>query len=473
MLEMLKRALELLKVHSYLAPFAIALVGAVTAISAFKSYFSTVRWNFTRYLADRYFEIFRLALTNPDLMNPSKTRRYDEKWPAGHSERPAYEAYARLCWSHASDIYGAKFPILFRKEFIKKYANAFETYRRLHGRWLDKNRTFFPSRRFLRFIDKCKWRDYFDPRTADILRWNNEVEDFEEKVLYPLRAVPTNPLLNYINSLPGKSDMVVADVGCGNGGFVLELAKHPFRKIYGGDSSDNMLETARRNCRELSDKVIIKKLDALDLSEHYGEFDIVFSLNSILPRNPSDTPVMLREIARALKPRGLFVAVLPSFDTLLDLKKIERPLFIERRAQRLPRFAKRHSIIGTPLAWIRGRNDLWKAFHWDKRMSGWIDSTLGRFRLCRLVASKFGCTLGPDLFADDGANLQRFINGDDIEQLLKKADLDLREKMRFEYSWEVATKYGYGHFKPEIYERLKANLIYDWFVVANKVDQPS
>ncbi len=453
-----------LQEHSYLGPFSIAAVAFLAAVVAFISYLSTVRWNFARYLADRYFEIFRLAVTKPVFMEPSRTRRYVEEWPLGHPERPAYEAYARLCWSHAWDIWSARFlKFFFRKKFILLYANAFETYKRIHGKWLENNETIFPSKRFRRFIRKCKWRDYFDPHTADRLRWNNEVEDFDEKILHPLRIEQNNPLLEYVNQLANKETMVVADVGCGNGSFIQKLALHPFGKIYGVDYSDNMLELAKTKCRGLGN-VEVLRLDMLDLSKLYGRCNIVFSLNSILPRDPRDTAPMLRELFRVLKPGGRLVAILPSFDTVVDLKTVELEMFIERRRERLPNAPR---IIVRLL----GRFDRWRVFHFEKRMSGWVDNTLGRFALCRRIALYFGVILGRRLFADDGINIQRLIHGDEIKGLIDSCGLRPEKQELFNYSWELATTYGYGHFAPDKYTSAKANQVYDWFVVARKPER--
>ena len=461
--------LDLLKAHYYLGPFSIAAVAAVTAAIAILSYISTIGWNFARYLADRYFEIFRLGFTQPNCLDPSKTRKYAERWPLGHALRPAYEAYARLCWSHAWDIYSAKFLVFFfRRKFIRQYANTFETYKRLHGRWLENNRTMFPSGRFHRFIDKCKWRDYFDPRTADLLRWNNEVEDFEERVLHPLRIGPRGLLLQHIEGLPGLAQQTVADVGCGNGAFICELAKHPFATIYAVDYSDNMLELARKRCASLAN-VQFKKLNMLDMTELHGRCDVVFSLNSVLPRDPRDTPPILRQFAQVLKPGGKFIAVLPSFDTVLDLKRIELPMFVGSRERHLSQILQGPAILTSTLSRILGRIDRWKVFHRDKHLSGWIDNTLGRFAVCRIIALKvFGVILGPQLYADDGVNIQRIIHGDEIEDLLKHAGLVMRKKEKYEYPWELSTQFDYGHFSAAMYLDARAALIYDWFVVADK-----
>lgn len=197
---------------------------------------------------------------------------------------------AQLCWSHARDIYSTRLLfIFFRRRFRENYANTLEIYRRLHGIWLKNNSSFFPDKKFLRFIEKCEWREYFDVRTADLLRWNNEVEDYDQKILHPLLVEPRNPLLEFIAKLPQNPRLTVADLGCGNGSFVAKLASDTrFEKIYGIDYSDNMFEIAKGKCKGL-DKVEILKMDMKDLTLLYKKLDIVFSLNSILPRDPHVT----------------------------------------------------------------------------------------------------------------------------------------------------------------------------------------
>jgi SAM-dependent methyltransferase len=173
-------------------------------------------------------------------------------------------------------------------------------------------------------------------------------------------------------------------------------------------------------------------MDMTKLEEEiYGKIDIAFSINSIVPRNPKDTPIILDEIYKAVKPGGRFIAILPSFDTILYLKK----LWYERRIKLLKeRYNHGIKKVGSKL----------KA-RWD---------TYREFKRRKLNERK-------DLYADDGSNVQRFIHESEIEHLLKKAGFELKQMEKVTYPWELCKKYNYDYF-PEKKE------IWDWFVVAKK-----
>ena len=201
------------------------------------------------HLVDRYSEVFRSGLDNPDFLNPAKTRNYEHEWPSNTNKRGAYEAYARLCWSHAPGRrLRRKFLwVFFRRRFKRQYCNALETSRRLHRVWLEElNATFFPGRGFHRFVREVQVAQLeFDPRTADQLRWNNEIEDYDETVLQPL-GVADNPLLQHVDQIePDAGKLVVADVGCGNGRLYYRAASEGHAKVHAVDGSEAMLEAAR------------------------------------------------------------------------------------------------------------------------------------------------------------------------------------------------------------------------------------
>jgi 2-polyprenyl-3-methyl-5-hydroxy-6-metoxy-1,4-benzoquinol methylase len=82
-----------------------------------------------------------------------------------------------------------------------------------------------------------KWRDYLDKRAADLLRWSNVVEDYDETILNPFLPEVNNPLWDYIeNNLNEAKQKVVADFGCGNGKFVKFLCEEKkFENVYGID----------------------------------------------------------------------------------------------------------------------------------------------------------------------------------------------------------------------------------------------
>lgn len=420
----------------------IAAVGAIIAVFiAFVVYIGDKKANTYRYLADLYYEILRIGLKYPDFLNPKKTQKYKEAWSSHHHDMYIrYDAYARMCWAHAEDIYDVKFlHFFFKSDFRRLYACTFERYKSLHGVWFQDNISSFLLHGFVDFVKLNKWRDDLDEREADWLRWCNVVEDYDERILNPLLPGVNNPLCDYIgNNLNEAKQKVVADFGCGTGKLVKFLCEEKkFENVYGIDYSDTMLTMAKKRCK--SSNVTFRRMDMTKLEEEmerieediYGKIDIAFSINSILPRNPKDTPIILDEIYKSLKPGGLFIAILPSFDTILHLKK----LWYERRIKLLKK-RYNHGIkkVGSKL----------KA-RWD---------TYREFKRRKLNVRKH-------LYADDGSNVQRFIHKSEIKLLLNKAGFVLKQMEEVTYPWKLCEKYNYDYFPGK-------DEIWDWFVVAEK-----
>jgi len=289
--------------------------------------------------------------------------------------------------------------------------------------------------------------------------------------LDPLQTAP--PLLqNVIATLDDKGSKIVADLGCGIGRLVEQLVKEGFQCVFAIDNSDAMLAETSRRIAAVEDpsSSVVDRINMRNLRSVYNRFDAVFSINSILPREPSDTRRMLREASATLKTGGLFIAILPAFDTITALKAAELPLFVERR--RHGRFARMW-----PLYVVLGSFDRWRAYNVEKRMSGWFGNTLGRLKPVRFVWRKvFARLIGPNLYADDGANVQRFITVRQIRKRLERAGLQLHSgyPKRVHYEWEDAIRCGYGNFaNPNDEPQVKAvygsfDKVFDWFVVAEK-----
>lgn len=388
-------------------------------------YIENKKWNTYRYLADLYYEILRVGFSQPDFLDPKKTRKYKDIWPSDSQMYIQYDTYARMCWAHTEDIYEAKFFFFFFKRYFRRlYACTFERYKRLHGVWFQNNTSAFLRRGFVEFIELNKWRDFFDNHAADRLRWDNAVDDFDETILNPFLTGVNNPLFSFIeNDLDEGKYEVVADFGCGNGKLV-EILSKKFKETWGIDYSDNMLEMAKRRCN--SPNVFYKKMDMTNLMEIYGEIDIAFSINSILPRDPNDTPIILKEIYKSLKPGGLFIAILPSFDSVLYLKEVWYKRYVKKLESK----------------W-KAKGETKREFYKRRKLNE---------RTC--------------LYADDFSNVQRFIRDEEIEPLLRKAGFDLTRIKKVTYPWELCKRYNYGYFPEE------EKNIWDWFVVAEKPGIP-
>lgn len=434
-------------------------------------YISSIRWNFYRYLADLYYEMLKIGLENPEFCDPENARNY-EKWSSDYKKHK-YDIFAKMCWAYLEDIYDTSLKmkwLLSKTAFIKLYAPTFEQIKKTHGAWLENNKSTFPMTGFLEFIEFNKWRVDLDPSTSEILRWNYAAYDYDEKFISPLKVKQKNHLLKCIDGIRGQK-LIVADVGCGNGSFIANhlASNHWFDKIYGIDFSDDMIKIATEKCKKFSN-VTFHKINIKNLYSGLKQDkpNIIFSINSILPFNPKDTDIMFCEIALTLKPGGKFIAVLPSFDAVEHLKNLEFENFKAKRAKcskNILRKGKKISIMygfydfcklyikfyfkmknGTLKMIYDNRKDYmavldtWKLFYHERMMND-----------------------NEKLYADDGVNVQRFTDKNEIKQQLKKVGLNLINgyPIKLFYPGEMSEEFGYGFHSKE-------DMIWDWFLVAEK-----
>lgn len=457
-----------------------SVVSVVTIVGIFVGiyyYRNSIIWNRYRYLADLYYEVLKMGFENPDFCNPEKTRNYEKEWYFDY-EKHKYDVFAKMCWAYLEDIYDTSLKLKLlssKKSFMKLYAPTFEQIKKIHGTWLENNKSTFPMPGFYKFIKFNKWRDYLDSSTAEILRWNCAVYGYDETFISPLKIKKKNLLLEYIDSIK-EQELIVADVGCGNGSFIANhlAPNHRFEKIYGIDFSEDMIKIATEKCKKFPNvtfhKISIKNLTSLHYDLKKDKPDIIFSINSILPSNPKDTYIMFHKIALTLKPRGKFIAVLPSFDTVEHLKEIEFKYFTElRKAERSTNISYKERIFGTmeefydlcklyTKFYFKMKNGTLKMLYNNKEDYRAVLDTWKLFYRDRMMDDN------KKLYADDGVNVQRFTDKNEIEQQLKKVGLKPYKgyPKKLCYPWEISKEFGYG-FHPE------EDMIWDWFVVAEKL----
>ena len=278
-----------------IGPLVTSSGAIIAVIIALYVYYKNKKWNTYRYLADLYYEILRRGLEQPEFLNPEYTRKYKELRASNSKMYFQYDAYARMCWTHAFDIHDTK---ELKKDFIDLYLPTIDGYNRLHGVWLlDHTSTF--SFNFIDFVLSYKWREYLGKYAARWVRWENVVDDFDGKILNPYFKFKDNKRLfdcigeylkAYLNDKE-KDKVVVADIGCGNGKLIELLSeneKEKIGKVYGIDFPDNMLEMAKKRCK--SSNVTFLRMDMTKLKEEiekieediYGKIDIASHIPHIM-----------------------------------------------------------------------------------------------------------------------------------------------------------------------------------------------
>ncbi|HLC59846.1 MAG TPA: class I SAM-dependent methyltransferase [Candidatus Nanoarchaeia archaeon] len=90
----------------------------------------------------------------------------------------------------------------------------------------------------------------------------------------------------------------VADLGCGNGDFTLQLAmSHPSINFFGGDFSKegiSLAKTASKNVKNIK----FKSCNIVATGLHDGSFDLTICMNTLHHIHKDDLPKSLKELAR-------------------------------------------------------------------------------------------------------------------------------------------------------------------------------
>ena len=171
---------------------------------------------------------------------------------------------------------------------------------------------------------KAAQRDGFDKKTGDYRKLNNLyydlVTDFYEfgwgRSFHFAPRVPGESFKaslarheHYLAHLLGlKPGMVVADIGCGVGGPMIEIARFSGAKIVGVSDNDHQQERARRYSEEagLSHLVDFLKCDFLHIDAPDESFDAAFSIEATCCA--PDKASVYGEIFRLLKRGSCFGA---------------------------------------------------------------------------------------------------------------------------------------------------------------------
>ncbi|WP_010479159.1 class I SAM-dependent methyltransferase [Thermococcus zilligii] len=119
---------------------------------------------------------------------------------------------------------------------------------------------------------------------------------------YRRRIETLEPLL--MKHMPSRGK--VLDLACGAGGFSFLLEDLGFQVI-GLDSSEAMLERARKFAADKGSKVEFVKGDAKELPFENNSFDYVLFIDSLVHFEPRELNQVFKEVARVLKPGGRFI----------------------------------------------------------------------------------------------------------------------------------------------------------------------
>ena len=380
------------------------------------------------YLASVWSDVLKDALENPSFINITKTSNYFDAM--SYEESLKYDVYCYKCWGHVEDIIAKGFHKDGQFDQVIKWICVY------HLSWLERNPTFFIIKEFWRVVESYKntpsiyYGGRMIPTKGDEIDWDVVAADYHRYILSPFSPEMVagheigqcrNVLLNYLYKIPDEilGTMDIADFGCGPGNLIPFVAGK-IKKLTGVDSSVGALNIASKKAKQNFLRFESIDADMRNLPPHL-RFDIVISVNSILPKQRIEVQFILTGIRDSLKKDGVMVAILPSFDTTTYLMSLWEKYYLKETDD--PQQVTR--IIN--------------AFKQTKKMD----------------MTNFS-------YADDGHNAQCYHTKESILAEFESAGLHIVDLRKVHYPWSLTRQFDYGFF-PDAPEE-----IWDWFVVAER-----
>lgn len=386
---------------------------------------SEKRKEFITYVEGMAEEIRKWEMENPAFANYAETSKYETAFSGDQLIK--YGIFANMIWSF---VYKVCQNAAFRDSVFKNHFHLFEAIQRLHGQWLNDHQAFFPDRKILGMIMDSYWSVFVPADELDRYRWAYRIDDYDSTVLSPLHSQLRSSLFKLIEeALPNTPPNRIADAGCGNGKLLHYLAnKYPESNIDGVDFSYQILQYAKNRCHSLSN-INYLNIDYSDLEK--STYDLVFTINSILPSQVDRLDPMLKSICGSMKIGARIIGILPSFDTVIEWKSLMHQV-------------KKEEFMAL------GNQELDAETKADKYVN---EEFFGKKKL----------DLKNQLFADDNEHPQRFFTEKEIPALFSRFNVNIQTIKRFYYPWSICKEFDWGYVEGH------DSVIYDYFIVGTKL----
>jgi SAM-dependent methyltransferase len=146
--------------------------------------------------------------------------------------------------------------------------------------------------------------------------WNRHAARYGEQFVDPYDSNVDSPLWGALAAIPDAATKTVADLGCGTGPLLPELAQR-FHRVIALDFAPKMLKlAAARLDSAAAAKVAFLERPMHELDDLAGQLDVTISINSLVMPDVRLIDRTLRSVHASLKPGGFFLGVVPSIDTI-------------------------------------------------------------------------------------------------------------------------------------------------------------
>lgn len=172
--------------------------------------------------------------------------------------------------------------------------------------------------------------------------WSRQAARYGELFLDPFRPGVESPLLPALADLPRPETLTVADLGCGIGPLLPELVGK-FGRVIAVDFAPGMIAKAKKRLGKEAAKVEFLARPMFELDDLAGQLDVAIAVNSIVMPDVRDIDRTLSAIRAALKPDGVFYAVLPAMDAIHYHTMILHDQALDRGLE--PEEAERHAAF--------------------------------------------------------------------------------------------------------------------------------
>lgn len=379
------------------------------------------------YLADIWNQIVGSALQHPRFLNVGVTSQFDRVM--SEDERCQYDAFCYKTWGLIEDMVVKCFHDDPQFKAILEWTAAY------HLRWIELNPQFFTLDAFWELIETARETPQLVmqyrplPTSEGNIDWDLVSGDYHRHILGPFAPemlVPddSGKIRNRLvadlgdgarfGSLEGRR---IADFGCGPGNLVSHLPAC-VGCLVGVDLSQSALDLATRAAasRGIAFKPCRQDLCDVNLG---SQFDLIVSVNAILPRTRAQVVEVLEGIRRHLRPQGRLLAILPSYDTTQYLRELWRSYYAQRDGKA----------------------------HADRVIRALIDTKLADDESCS--------------YAEDGHTGQCYHTPATVRREFARAGLVIESQTKIYYPWELVRRFDYGYFPTAPEE------IWDWYVIAS------